>query len=148
MVSCPAICWIVIKLKFVARFDQAYGRSIVQTIVIFLGSKFVLLNKTWAAGLGKWRSRGRRLLKNDNKFYKNVTCYKTDPSFHQGGRPTTNKTATVLTTSKISSWVREGLNVKTDWLTVSCKVTLTLTDSGSEVYTAAKIRGLLVCDIM
>jgi len=30
-----------------------------------------------------------------------VTCYKIDPSSHQEGYPTTNKTATVLTASKV-----------------------------------------------
>jgi len=43
-----------------------------------------------------------------------VTCYMTDPSSRQGGRPTTNKTATVLTTAKSGSRFPEGLNAKTD----------------------------------
>jgi len=47
-----------------------------------------------------------------------VTCYMTDPSSRQGGRPTTNRTATVFTTAIIWSWVPEGLNDwLTDWLT-------------------------------
>jgi len=62
---------------------------------------------------------------------KTVSCYKTDPSSPQGRRPTANKTAAVLTTTKIWSWDLEGLNTKTDgwtdWLGVSCNVTLTLT---------------------
>jgi len=32
-------------------------------------------------------------------------------------RPTSNKTATVLTTAKIWSWVPEWFNAKTDWPT-------------------------------
>jgi hypothetical protein len=32
-----------------------------------------------------------------------VTCYMTDPSSRQGGRPMTNKTAAALTISKILS---------------------------------------------
>jgi hypothetical protein len=32
-----------------------------------------------------------------------VTCYRTDPSSREGGCPTTNKTAIVLTTGKIWS---------------------------------------------
>jgi len=32
---------------------------------------------------------------------KAVTCYKTDPSFCQGGRPTTDKTKTVFTKANI-----------------------------------------------
>jgi hypothetical protein len=68
-----------------------------------------------------------------------VTCYKSDLSSRQGGRPTTNKTATVLTTAKIWSWVPEGLNAKTvwltDWLTVSCKVALILEPTVPEFYT-------------
>jgi hypothetical protein len=59
---------------------------------------------------------------------KTVAYYMTDPSFRQGEHPTTYKTTTVFTTTKIWSWVPEGLNAKTDWLTdrptVSCKVTL------------------------
>jgi hypothetical protein len=39
------------------------------------------------------------------------------PSSGHGRRPTTNETATVLTTAKISSRVPEGLNAKADWLT-------------------------------
>jgi hypothetical protein len=54
----------------------------------------------------------------------------TDPSSRQGERPRTNKTANLLATTKIWSWVPEGLNAKTGWLTVSCKVTLTLTLAG------------------
>jgi len=53
-----------------------------------------------------------------------VTCYMTNPSSCQGGRPVTNKTAIVLTTAETWSCVPEGLNAKTDWLTywltVSC----------------------------
>jgi len=43
--------------------------------------------------------------------------YATDPSSRQGRCPTSNKTATVLTTAKIWLWVLQGLNVKTDGLT-------------------------------
>jgi hypothetical protein len=46
-----------------------------------------------------------------------VTCYMTDPSSRQGELPTTNKTATILTTAKIWSWIPKGLSAKTDWLT-------------------------------
>jgi hypothetical protein len=55
-----------------------------------------------------------------------VTCYNTDLSSWQGRCSMTNKTTTVLTAIKIWSWVLDGLNTKTDWLTDSCKVTLTL----------------------
>jgi len=55
-----------------------------------------------------------------------VTCFMTDLSSRRGGRPTTNKTADVLTRTKIWSWVPEGLNAKTDRVTVSRKMTLTL----------------------
>jgi len=41
----------------------------------------------------------------------------TDLSSRQGGHLTTNKTAAVLTTDKIWSWVPEGLNAKKKWLT-------------------------------
>jgi hypothetical protein len=46
----------------------------------------------------------------------------TDPSSWQGGRSTTNKTAAVLTTSKIWSWVgsprgAQRQDGRTDWLT-------------------------------
>jgi len=45
-----------------------------------------------------------------------VTYYMTDPSSRQGERPTTKITAPVLTTTKIWSWVPEGVNAKTaDW---------------------------------
>jgi len=54
-----------------------------------------------------------------------VTCYMTVPSSRQGERPTINKTATVLTTIKIWSWVPEGRNTKTDWLTISCRADVT-----------------------
>jgi hypothetical protein len=43
-----------------------------------------------------------------------LTFYKTDPSSRQGGRPMTNKTATLLTITKIWSCVSEGLDAKTD----------------------------------
>jgi len=74
----------------------------------------------------------KKIKKNNAHIYcqqtRTVTCYKTDLSSRQGGRPTTNKTAAVLTTSKIWSWVPEGLNAKTDrkidGLTVGCEVTL------------------------
>jgi len=46
-----------------------------------------------------------------------VTCYKTDPSSCQGGCPTINKIATVLTTAKFWSRVPEGLNANMDGLT-------------------------------
>jgi hypothetical protein len=58
------------------------------------------------------------------------------PSFRQGRRPVKNNTETALTTAKIWLWVPERINAKTDWQTdwltdrptLSCKVTLTLTD--------------------
>jgi len=59
-----------------------------------------------------------------------VTCFTTDPSSRQGGRPTTNETATVLTTAKIGSRFPEGLNAKTDGLTDR----QLYSDSGSDSY--------------
>jgi hypothetical protein len=55
-----------------------------------------------------------------------VTCYMTDTSSRQGGRPTTNKTAIVLTTTGIWLWVPDGIEAGTDWLIVNCKVILPL----------------------
>jgi hypothetical protein len=45
---------------------------------------------------------------NNNKYIlatqtRTLTCYMTDPSSRRGGCPTTNKTASVLTTAKIWS---------------------------------------------
>jgi len=61
---------------------------------------------------------------------KSVTCYKTDSSFRQGERPTTDNTTNVLIKAKIGHETWKGLEAKTDglteWLTVSCKVTLPL----------------------
>jgi len=83
----------------------------------------------------KTERQKERKKKTENKIYiciyrltqtSAVTCYVIEPSPRQGELPTTNKTATVLITTKIWSWVPEGLNAKTDGLTVSCKVTLTL----------------------
>jgi len=59
-----------------------------------------------------------------------VTCYVTDLSSRQGGRPTTDKTATVSTTARIWSWVPEGIKARTGWLTVSCKVFVPSQPSG------------------
>jgi len=39
-----------------------------------------------------------------------VTCHTTDPAPRQGGRTMTEKTATVLTTARIWSWIPEGLS--------------------------------------
>jgi hypothetical protein len=57
-----------------------------------------------------------------------VSCYKIDPSSGQGGRPTTDKTTNALTKAKIW-WVLEGFRSQdglTDWLVVSCEVSLTV----------------------
>jgi hypothetical protein len=53
--------------------------------------------------------------------------YMTDSPSRQGGRPTTNKTSTVLTTTKIWSSFPQGPNARANWPTITCKVTLTLT---------------------
>jgi hypothetical protein len=45
-----------------------------------------------------------------------VTCYLTDPSSGQEGRPMT-KPQVSLTTAKIWSWFPEGINARTDGLT-------------------------------
>jgi len=42
------------------------------------------------------------------------------------GRSPHDKTASVLTTAKIWTWVPEGLNAKTDWLTVTLPLQTTL----------------------
>jgi hypothetical protein len=53
---------------------------------------------------------------------KTVTC-KTEPSSCKGGHPHDKQHCKCL---KIWSWVQEGLNTTTYWLTVSCELTLTL----------------------
>jgi hypothetical protein len=99
----------------------------------YMNNKRSLLYKTWTARLRRRRRRRRRRLlkKRQNaktickkSVYilptqtKTVACYMTDPSSRQGESPTTNKTATALTTAKIWSWVPEGLNAKTKYFFV------------------------------
>jgi hypothetical protein len=81
--------------------------------------------------IDKGKERTQRKHKNVHIYVANtdkaVICCKTDPSSRQGGRPTTNKTATVLTRTSIWSESQRGsMQRRTDWPTVSCKVTLTL----------------------
>jgi len=44
--------------------------------------------------------------------------YLTDPSTRQGRRPMT-PSRNCLSTAEIWSWIPEGLNAKTDWLSVA-----------------------------
>jgi len=56
------------------------------------------------------------------------------PLLLTGETPHDKQEAIVLTTTKISSCVWQGLNAKTDWLMVSYKVTQTLTRASDYMY--------------
>jgi len=61
---------------------------------------------------------------------RSMTYYMTYQSSRQTERSTTSKKAIVLTTTKIWSWVQQGLSAKTDWLTD--RQLQSNSDSGSE----------------
>jgi len=69
-----------------------------------------------------------------------VTYNMIDPLSWQEERPMTNKTANILTTTKIWSWVPEGLSINMAWPNTSCKVTLAAIRSSDNIHTGSRIK--------
>jgi len=57
-----------------------------------------------------------------------VTCYVTGQYCRQGGRPTTKKNASWPNPNSGHESQRGSMSRRTDWLTVSCKVTMIETE--------------------